>query len=282
MATGTRTGRSRFTLIFLLLTSATLLTLDARDFEPLQRTEETLTDLISPVRSGADRLFEPVGDAWAGITGYDELKDENQELRAEMQKLEGQQILDSDAAIRLEALLDQVGLPYVQDIPNVVGEVITANVGNFDRYSVQINRGADDGILNGMPVVTRGGLIGRIDGDPGRGHSRVALLTDPGFEVGVLVVGTDDVALASGGGHGEPLMVTKGLEIETEVAIGHEVVTSGVDRSRYPPGIPIGTVSNIDFDEARLLQLLTVDPSANTDNLSFVTVLLYDPLGETP
>ena len=282
MATSTRTGRSRFTLIFLLLASATLLTLDARDFEPLQRTEETLTDLISPVRSGADRLFGPVGDAWAGITDYDELKAENQELRSELQKLEGQQILDSDATIRLEALLDELGLPYVQDIPNVVAEVVTANVGNFDRYSVQINRGADDGIRNGMPVVTRGGLIGRIDGDPGRGHSRVALLTDPGFEVGVLVVGTEDVALAEGGGHSEPLMVTKGLEIETEVAVGHEVVTSGVDRSRYPPGIPIGTVSEIDFDEARLLQLLTVEPSANTDNLSFVTVLLYDPLEETP
>ena len=273
MATGTRTGRSRFTLIFLLLSSATLLTLDAREFEPLQRTEETLSDLISPLQTGADRVFEPVGDAWTGITGYEA-------LRAELQKLEGQQILDSDAAIRLEALLDELGLPYVQDIPNVVAEVVTANVGNFDRYSVQINRGSEDGIRNGMPVVTRGGLIGRIDGDPGRGHSRVTLLTDPGFEVGVLAVGTDDVALASGGGHGEPLMVTKGLEIDTEVAVGHEVVTSGVDRSRYPPGIPIGTVTDIDYDEARLLQLLTVEPSANTDNLSFVTVLLYDPLSE--
>ena len=238
MATGTRTARSRFTLIFLLLSSATLLTLDARDFEPLQRTEETLTDLISPLRSGADRLFEPVGDAWTGITGYDELEAENQLLREELQKLEGQQILDSDAAIRLELLLDELGLPYVQDIPNVVAEVVTANVGNFDRYSVQINRGSEDGIRRGMPVVTRGGLIGRIDGDPGRRHSRVALLTDPSFEVGVLVVGTDDVALASGSGHGEPLMVTKGLEIDTEVAVGHEVVTSGVDRSRYPPVFP--------------------------------------------
>lgn len=282
MATGTRTARSRFTLIFLLLSSATLLTLDARDFEPLQRTEETLTDLISPLRSGADRLFEPVGDAWTGVTGYDELEAENQLLREELQKFEGQQILDSDAAIRLESLLDSLGLPYVQDIPNVVGEVVTANVGNFDRYSVQINRGSEDGVRNGMPVVTRGGLIGRIDGDPGRGHSRVTLLTDPSFEVGVLVVGTDDVALASGGGHGEPLMVTKGLEIDTEVAVGHEVVTSGVDRSRYPSGIPIGIVTDIDFDEARLLQLLTVEPSANTDNLSFVTVLLYDPLAEEP
>ena len=280
MAAGTRTGRSRFTLIFLLLSSATLLTLDARDFEPLQRTEETLTDLISPLRTGADRLFEPIGDAWAGVTGYDELEAENQVLRDELQQLEGQQILDSDAAIRLEALLDELGLPYVQDIPNVVAEVVTANVGNFDRFSVQINRGSEDGILNGMPVVTRGGLIGRIDGDPGRGHSRVALLTDPSFEVGVLAVGTDDVALASGSGHGEPLMVTKGLEIDTEVAVGQDVVTSGVDRSRYPPGIPIGTVTEIDFDEARLLQLLTVEPSANTDNLSFVTVLLYDPLAE--
>lgn len=280
MATGTRTGRSRFTLIFLLLSSATLLTLDAREFEPLQRTEETLTDVISPLRSGADRLFEPVGDAWAGVTGYDELKDENQVLRNELQQLEAQKILDSDAAIRLELLLDELSLPYVQDIPNVVGEVVTANVGNFDRYSVQINRGSNDGVRNGMPVITRGGLIGRIDGDPGRGHSRVTLLADPSFEVGVLVVGTDDVALASGSGGGEPLMVRKGLEIDTEVAVGHEVVTSGVDRSRYPPGIPIGTVTDIDYDEARLLQILTVEPSANTDNLSFVTVLLYDPLTE--
>ncbi len=280
MATGTRAARSRFTLIFLLLSSATLLTLDARDFEPLQRTEETLADLISPLRSGADRLFGPVGDAWAGVTGYDELKAENQMLRQELQELEGQKILDSDAVIRLESLLDELGLPYVLDIPNVVGEVVTANVGNFDRYSVQINRGSDDGIRNGMPVVTRGGLVGRIDGDPGQGHSRVTLLTDPGFEVGVLAVGTDDVALASGGGRGKPLMVAKGLEIDTEVALGHEVVTSGVDRSRYPPGIPVGIVTDIDFDEARLLQLLTVEPSANADNLSFVTVLLYDSLAE--
>lgn len=280
MATGTRTGRSRFTLIFLLLSSATLLTLDAREFEPLQRTEETLSSLISPLRSGADRVFEPVGNAWSGITGYDELESENEALRQELQELDAQEILESDAAIRLESLLDELGLPYVQDIPNVVGEVVIANVGNFDRYSVQINRGSEDGIRNGMPVVTRGGLIGRIDGDPGRGHSRVTLLTDPGFEVGVLAVGTDDVALASGGGHGEPLMVAKGLEIDTEVDIGHEVVTSGVDRSRYPPGIPIGTVTDIDYDEARLFQLLTVEPSANTDNLSFVTVLLYDPLAE--
>ena len=170
----------------------------------------------------------------------------------------------------------------MQAIPNTVAEVVTANVGNFDRYSVQINRGSEDGIRNGMPVVTRGGLIGRIDGDPGRRHSRVTLLTDPEFEVGVLVVGTDDVGLASGGGHGNALRVDKGLEVDTEVAVGDEVVTSGVDRSRYPPGIPIGTVTRIEFDEARLLQVLIVEPSADTDNLSFVTVLLYDPLGEGP
>lgn len=280
MATGTRTGRSRVTLIFLLLSSATLLTLDARDFEPFQRTEETLTDLISPLRTGADELFDPVGEAWKGVTGYDELEAENLVLRNELQKIEAQQILDSDAALRLEALLEELDLPYVQDIPNIVAEVVTANVGNFDRYSVQINRGAQDGVRNGMPVVTRGGLIGRIDGDPGQGYSQVRLLTDPSFEVGVLVLGTDDVALASGNGHEEPLIVGKGLEIDTEVAVGSEVVTSGVDRSRYPPGIPIGTVTAIGHDEARLLQILTLEPSAETENLSFVTVMLYDPLAD--
>jgi len=282
VAAGTRSARSRVTLIFLLLTSATLLTLDARDFEPLGRTEEALVDFLSPLRDRLDDLFDPVGDGWAGFTGYDDLEDENQSLREQLQQLRGQQILESDAAARLEALLAQVGLPYVQDIPNVVAEVITANVGNFDRYSVQINRGSADGLRHGMPVVTRGGLVGRIDGDPQQGYARVTLITDPEFEVGVLVVGTDDVALAAGGGDGEPLRVQTGLEIDTAVEVGDQVVTSGLDRSRYPPGIPVGTVSELDVDDARLQQLLAVEPSANPSGLSFVTVLLYDPLAEQP
>ncbi len=280
MAAGTRSARPRVTFIFLLLTSITLLTLDARDFEPLQRVEEVMVDAISPLRSGLDDLFDPVGDGWAGVVGYDELQDENYALREELQRLRGQQILESDAANRLEALLEQVGLPYVQDIPNVVAEVVNANVGNFDRYSVQINRGFADGVRNGMPVVTRGGLVGRIDGVPQQNYSRVTLISDPEFEVGILVVGTDDVALASGGGDGEPIRVQRGLEIDTEVAVGAQVVTSGVDRSRYPPGIPVGIVSEIDFDDASLQQLLTVELSAKPANLSFVTVLLYDPLAE--
>ena len=55
------------------------------------------------------------------------------------------------------------------------------------------------------------------------------------------------------------------------------LVTSGLDRSPYPEGLPIGQVTEVEVDEVALEKELIVTPSAQFDRLLFVSVVLYDP-----
>ena len=88
MALSRRTGRSRFTLLLLVLASITLLTLDFRDTGPVQGLREGAATVFDPVRDATDGVTDPFGNAWNGIVGYDELEDENEQLRRQLDEVE--------------------------------------------------------------------------------------------------------------------------------------------------------------------------------------------------
>ncbi len=58
---------------------------------------------------------------------------------------------------------------------------------------------------------------------------------------------------------------------------GDVVTTSGVDRSIFPAGIPVGTVTAADLSPDQLTKVLTVTPLADMSRLAFVKVLLWEP-----
>jgi cell shape-determining protein MreC len=54
-------------------------------------------------------------------------------------------------------------------------------------------------------------------------------------------------------------------------------VTSGVDHSPFPPGVPIGTVASTRAGSGGLALELVVDPLVDVDNLSYLTVIQWVP-----
>ena len=271
-------GRSRFTLFVLLLASVTLLTLDARDFGPVQRLEDGVAAVFSPLRGVGDTVFGPVGDAWNGVFDYGDLEAENEALRSQIADLQARRINDEGAAEELAALREQLDLRATLEYDSVVAEVVAGSISNFDGFVVEINRGRADGVREGMPVLTAGGgLIGRVD-EAGRQRSRIQLLSDPAMSVGAVIVGTEEVAIVSGGGEDAPLEVGRGsVRVGAEVDVGDVLVSAGGERSPYPPGLPIGTVSEVITDEGALEKRLLVEPTERPERLRFVTVVLYDP-----
>jgi rod shape-determining protein MreC len=270
-----RTGRSRFTLILLVLTSVTVLTLDFRGAGVIDGIRDGATTVFGPVRDAADSVFEPVGDTWNGIFGYDELEQENARLRERIDQLEGDRVVNSDAARQLEERNALDGLESVTDIPTLDGRVVSGAISNFD-HTIEVNRGSDDGVKEGMPVVTGAGLVGRVVAVTG-GRSAVQLLTDPDFELGVRLVTSRDIGLAHGTGEGRPLVVDGGIQPDTEVEVGEQVTTSGTDRSAYPADIPVGEVVSVDPSPGELVQVLRLEPYADLDNLGYVRILLWEP-----
>ena len=277
MAAPRRTGRSRFGLFVLLLTSVTLLTLDARNFGPVETLKDGVAAVVSPFRSLGDTVFSPIGDAWTSISENDELEAELERLREEVELLNAGRIADTGAAEELEALKVELGLPIREEYDTVIAEVVAGSISNFDEFVVEINQGSLDGVRDGMPVVTEGGLVGRVE-DTGAQNARVRLISDPTVSVPVQVLGTETVGLMTGRGSNQPLRVGNGsVRIDEAAEVGDFVVTSGSSRSLYPFGVAVGVITEVEIDQGTLEKRLLIEPSASTTRLRFVTVLLYDP-----
>ncbi len=275
MALSRRTGgRSRLTIALLVLTSLALLTLDFRDAEMVQSARRVAGNAFSPLRGVAETASEPFTNAWHGITGYGDLKDENDELRRRLAEREGAAVVEEDATQQLAELLSQLGLEWIGDIPTTTARVVAGSPSNFS-HTVDINKGSDDGIQEGMAVVNGAGLVGRIV-QVTSGRSTVQLITDPDFAVGVRLIPSGVTGTARGRGRGDDLLVDSNIQIGSDDVpeAGTALTTSGLELSAFPESIPVGKVREVKEASDGLVLDLVVRPMADTEKISFLTVLL--------
>jgi rod shape-determining protein MreC len=274
VALSRRTGRSRFTLALLVVASVTVLTINFRSTALVQDVRSAAAGVFSPVRDAVGGVFDPVGDAWNGIFGYGDLEAENQELRSRVAELEGELARVDDAIQRLDELEQANGLPVTSRVPSVAARVSAGPVTSFD-HTFEINRGSAAGLGVGMPVVSGAGLVGRIVQVTDE-RATVEVISAPGFEVGVRHGDSGEVGIAEGNGAREPLTV---VDIPPDVPVEPEdlVFTSGVERSIFPPDIPVGRVVDVSPSPDRLTQVLEVEPLADLGRLDYVVVLLWEP-----
>jgi len=273
-----RSGRSRATLVFLILLSVTLITLDFRgDSGIIDAVRDGATDALAPVRDAADGVFSPIGDAFHGITGYDDVQDENARLRARIDELEGEAIAGEADRRELQEALDLLGVDFIGDIPTVAARVVGAPVSNFEQ-TIELDRGSSSGIGVDMAVVSGDGLVGRVV-QVSRSRSMVRLITDPASSVGVRFVTSNEIAIAEGEGAGRKMSVGF-VEIGVKLARRDLAVTSGLNDSVFPAGIPVGRVATAKSSEGELQQDVTMNPVADLGHLRFVRVLQRKP--DTP
>ncbi|MGH9193974.1 MAG: rod shape-determining protein MreC [Acidimicrobiales bacterium] len=272
MAISPATG-SRTRVAVLVLASVTLLTVGLRDAPVVREVREGASAVIDPVEGAVDRVTAPVRNAWHGVTDYDDIQRENAELRAQAEAGEAAGVQTSDAERQLAELSASLDLPWAGNVETATARVVSGPRSNFS-HAIEIDKGTDDGIAVGMPVVTGGGLVGRVSHATG-GSAMVELLTDPEFRVGVRLSTTGDLGTARGQGRDDPLSVDSAISPGAKVPEETGVVTSGVDRSAYPPGIPVGTVASSRQGSGGLALDLDVDPLVDVDQLSYVTVMLW-------
>ncbi len=268
-----RLGRSRFTLILLILASLTILTLNYRDTGPIKGVRSVFGTVFSPFEGIGNAIASPFGNAWNGVTSYDDLEQENAELQRQIDELRSREVEDRTAREELDELRRTVGLSdSFSDIETVVAEVTGDALTDFDT-TFEISRGSGDGVAVGMAVVTESGLVGQVESVTG-GTARVRTITDPDFPgLGVRLVQGRDAGIARPGGDGQ-LVIAEGIRPNTRVETGDDVETSGLSGGAYPARIIVGTVAKVQPTADRTEQEVTVDPAADLDGLRYVVVLL--------
>jgi len=224
MASSRRGGRARITISLLLLSAVLLLTLDGRGSGPIQSVRSAVLTVLSPLGDAASTVVSPFRNAWNSAFDQGDLKEENNALREENDRLKGAITANSIAKEQLQQLLQLVGIPFVGDTPVVHTRVVSGAVGNFgDR--LELDKGSSSGIERNMPVVTGEGLIGKVI-EVGENRSIVSLLSSGTFKVGFSVVGTAAIGIAQGTGSDGSL---RGANIDSRqaVTVGAITATSG-------------------------------------------------------
>ncbi|HUQ64409.1 MAG TPA: rod shape-determining protein MreC [Acidimicrobiales bacterium] len=276
MAVYRRSRRHRFVLLLLVLTSVTVITLDFRDGGDgaLESIRQGVRDVFAPVESAADTVFSPVGDFFGGLTRYGEVKSENAKLRRELDQARNENLRQAGAERDLQSLMDLQNLEFAGNIPSVAARVISNAPSNF-QMTVSIDRGSDQGVEKGMPVVAGAGLVGRIV-DVSKSTATIMLITDQGSNVGIRLQSSGDVGVARGGGASQQMPVDL-IDAGTKIEEGAAVVTSGLQQSVFPPEVPVGRVVKATVSQGALQQEVTIEPVVDLRRLEFVRVLKWKP-----
>lgn len=208
-----------------------------------------------------------------------QLRSDNQQLRIENTKLQTQivelqqQLAETNI---LSALVD-----FARTNPEnryQAAAVIARDPSPFLQYVI-INRGSDDGLRRGMPVVTQQGLVGRIAAVTS-GAARVQLITDPASIVNVRLEPSAASAVLSGSISGDIAldMIPQGASVQA----GNLILTSGLGGS-YPANILIGQVTGVRSRDQDLFQRASVQPIVDFSQLSIVLVITnFNPIDTGP
>ncbi len=201
-----------------------------------------------------------------------QMEDEIARLQAEIITLK-QQL--SETSI-LEALVDFARVN--PDNRYVAASVIGRDPSPFVKYVI-INRGSDDGLRRGMPVVTQQGLVGRIAAVTA-GAARIQLITDPNSSVNIRIEPARAQAILLGSITGE--LTLDMVPQSSAIQIGDLVLTSGLG-GNYPSNILIGQVVSVRQKETDLFQSASIQPVVDFTQLEIVLVIInFRPVDVSP
>jgi rod shape-determining protein MreC len=178
-------GRRRV-IFALLLSAALLLLLDLRGNFALDTVRDGFARAMVPVERATDMVTNPVKRGWNSYNEFDDLERENEALRDLLDRDAGTRVTAEASIIDYQLLLALNNLPSLSGIETAKAQVVGGASNNIDQI-VEINKGSNDGIAIGMPVVNQAGLIGKIT-QVNAQTSKVMLITDPRYSIAVEIL----------------------------------------------------------------------------------------------
>jgi rod shape-determining protein MreC len=255
----------------LLLVALLWYSVNLRQQDETNFLESVVLRATGPIQSGLNQMINGASDIWGRYLYLIDTAEDNRQLIEENRTLRA--VLTESAEVRLENERLRLLLDFkeAQEIATLPAMVVAEDASSWFR-TVTIDKGSDQGVTEGLPVVVAEGVVGRVVRSSPR-YSRVLLITDASSAVASLL--QNNRARGVCRGQGEQLVFDFVLRQE-EVKIGDRVVTSGMG-GVFPKGLVLGKVKSVDRQEFGLFQEIEVSPSVDFSHLEEVLVLLRSP-----
>lgn len=202
-----------------------------------------------------------------------------------------QELLRENARLRAQALIMQKRIQHfasltaenirlrelLESSSRVSDSVLVAEIvaEDSDPYShkVILNKGKQDGVFVGMPIIDANGLMGQIV-FVSQFSSRGLLVTDLQHGMSVEVIRNGVRAIAKGSGSLDEINLSF-VSNTTDIQSGDILVSSGLG-GRFPQGYPVGIVKSIERQPGRQFANVSVTPLARLDRSRHVLLVFKE------
>ena len=151
------------TVVVLVVVSLSLISLDlnGRTHNVTSGVKSVANSIYAPLQQGTLDIVRPIGSFFAGAVNYGALQSENERLQQTIGQLRAAQAERSFENAQLRQLTALENLPFLGSLPTVPAQTIQEYSSNFTA-TITIDKGRDEGVDVGYPVVGEGGLVGQV------------------------------------------------------------------------------------------------------------------------
>ncbi len=253
---------------------------------PLHSVQRGIAEVLSPIQDGASKALKPVRDVAGWFSDTFKAKSQVDKLRKEVYALRARNGQLQQALIQNSQLSKLVGLDNSAGISAY--KPVAAHVISRDPTlwyaTIEVDKGSSDGVQLNDPVVGDGALVGKVS-DVGPNFSIVTLITDHTYSVAAEVqdsLGDTGLLVPAVGNPNQ--LILQDLPPHAPIQSGQQVVTAGFRSGKldslYPPGIPIGLVSNANQNTLINNQTVQVSPLADLRHVDVVQILTAPHAGQ--
>lgn len=267
---------TRIRVVLVLAALAALITIGSMFLWPGKAGafNNTVSLVVNPVKNGVTLLVNKAERLYDYLFGYELLQAQNEQLQEELANM-NQDIRDAqtykaenERLRSLENLTDK-HTDYQLEIANVVSWG-----GSGYGSTMTISQGSSVGLDTGMCVITETGQVIGIITEVGTNWATVTTILDTTSEIGAYIFGSGYSCIAQG----DFTLMKEGnlrasyLSSSATIRNSDQLLTSG-DGDIYPPGLVIGTVTDVGDDETNVAKYAVITPTVEIDKVEQVFVI---------
>ena len=259
--------------------------------EPARQFQSIGALVFEPVELGISGLLEQFDQVWVTLQKVGQLARSNDQLRDDVDRLQSELVRMRELEAENRNLRDLLRLTQPAGPSEIIPTTKMASDPSPFIQSITVDRGANDGVREGMVVVTNAGLVGRVLRSEAL-TSKVLLITDTSSSLtGRLQIVDRELGSADAGASSD-LRATgtvRGFRVEREQVVRHilvmqyiphdvpvgmsdYVITSNLGGA-FPEGLVVGRIIQTRRKDSDPLQEAYIEPAVDMNRLERMYIL---------
>lgn len=229
---------------------------------------------VTPVRGAVNTVLNWMEDLYGNLFRYQDMEGELADLRRQLAGLEDEVRRGREATRENQQLRKLLDLRESRrDFTFEAARVSARGAQGWDS-TLTLSKGASAGVAVNNCVITETGALVGVVSEVGPNWATVDTVISPNLELGGQVTRANTAGVVDG----ELSLMQRGLvrltylPLDTDVAAGDEVVTSGLGEV-FPSGLVVGTVEEVSLDPSGLSSSALVRPAVDLSRLIEVFVI---------